>query len=66
MKLEIRKLGPLRDRLEVVGDHAGLAELRDAIGSALAGAMVYGTESEYRVDRKPDGLGEIITIRIVA
>lgn len=25
MKLETRKLGPLRDRLEVVGDYAGLA-----------------------------------------
>lgn len=44
MKLETRKLGPLRDRLEVVGDYAG----------------------EYRVDRKPEGPGEIITIRVVA
>lgn len=35
MKLEIRKLGPLRDRLEVVGDHAGLAELRDALGETI-------------------------------
>lgn len=66
MKLEIRKLGPLRDRLEVVGDHAGLAELRDALTSALTGALVYGAADEYRIDRKPEGLGETITIRVVA
>lgn len=66
MKLETRKLGPLRDRLEVVGDYAGLAELRDAISSALTGAIVHGADPEYRIDRRPEGLGEVITIRVVA